>query len=106
MDDVTIQEWQDRVNKIGKQYSRSTVRNVDGLIKNLYGYAVPRELCRKAFGRFFLREEYFPVPARYEKHTARTGTSRENAALLPPHLQPALRELRRPGSGPETNDGA
>ena len=52
LDDVMIQEWQDRVNKIGKQYSRSTVRNVVGLIKNLYNYALPRELCRKDFGRY------------------------------------------------------
>ena len=60
MDDVTIQEWQDRVNRIGKQYSRSTVRNVVGLIKNLYGYAVPRELCRKDFGRYSLAGRVFP----------------------------------------------
>ena len=59
LDDVTIQEWQDRANKIGKQYSRSTVRNVVGLIKNLYGYAVPRELCRKDFGRCSLAERAF-----------------------------------------------
>ena len=60
LDDVTIQEWQDRVNKIGKQYSRSTVRNVVGLIKNLYGYAVPRELCRKNFGRYVVMPKTKP----------------------------------------------
>ena len=60
MDDVTIQEWQDRVNRIGKQYSRSTVRNVVGLIKNLYGYAVPRELCRKDFGRYVIMPKTKP----------------------------------------------
>jgi hypothetical protein len=60
LDDVTIQEWQDRVNKIGKQYSRSTVRNVVGLIKNLYGYAVPRELCRKDFGRYVVMPKTKP----------------------------------------------
>ena len=60
LDDVTIQEWQDRVNKIGKQYSRSTVRNVVGLIKNLYNYAVPRELCRKDFGRYVVMPKTKP----------------------------------------------
>ena len=60
LDDVTIQEWQDRVNKIGKQYSRSTVRNVVGLIKNLYWYAVPRELCRKDFGRYVVMPKTKP----------------------------------------------
>ena len=52
MDDVEIREWQDRVNRIAKKYSRSTVRNVVGLIKNLYLYAVPRELCRKDYGKY------------------------------------------------------
>ena len=60
LDDVTIQDWQDRVNRIGKQYSRSTVRNVVGLIKNLYGYAVPRELCRKDFGRYVVMPKTKP----------------------------------------------
>ena len=60
MDDVTIQEWQERVNKIGKQYSRSTVRNVVGLIKNLYNYAAPRELCRKDFGRYVVMPKTKP----------------------------------------------
>jgi len=68
MDDVTIQEWQDRVNKIGKQYSRSTVRNVVGLIKNLYGYAVPRELCRKDFGRYVVMPKTKPE-VHYEPFT-------------------------------------
>ncbi|MBQ9664385.1 MAG: tyrosine-type recombinase/integrase [Oscillospiraceae bacterium] len=52
MDDITIHEWQNRMNRLGKQYSRSTVRNAVGLVKNLYSYAVPRELCRKDFGRY------------------------------------------------------
>ena len=68
LDDVTIQEWQDRVNKIGKQYSRSTVRNVVGLIKNLYGYAVPRELCRKDFGRYVVMPKTKPE-VHYEPFT-------------------------------------
>ena len=66
--DVTIQEWQDRVNKIGKQYSRSTVRNVVGLIKNLYNYAVPRELCRKDFGRYVVMPKTKPE-VHYEPFT-------------------------------------
>ena len=57
---MTIQVWQDRVNRIGKQYSRSTVRNVVGLIKNLYNYAVPRELCRKDFGRYVVMPKTKP----------------------------------------------
>ena len=68
LDDVTIQEWQDRVNKIGKQYSRSTVRNVVGLIKNLYNYAVPRELCRKDFGRYVVMPKTKPE-VHYEPFT-------------------------------------
>lgn len=68
LDDVTIQDWQDRVNKIGKQYSRSTVRNVVGLIKNLYGYAVPRELCRKDFGRYVIMPKTKPE-VHYEPFT-------------------------------------
>ena len=68
LDDVTIQEWQDRVNKIGKQYSRSTVRNVVGLIKNLYGYAVPREMCRKDFGRYIVMPKTKPE-VHYEPFT-------------------------------------
>lgn len=52
MDDVEIREWQDRVNRIGKRYSRSTVQKAVALIRNLYNYAVPRELCRKDFGRY------------------------------------------------------
>ena len=68
MDDVTIPEWQDRVNKIGKQYSRSTVRNVVGLIKNLYWYAVPRELCRKDFGRYVVMPKTKPE-VHYEPFT-------------------------------------
>ena len=60
MDDVTIREWQDRVNRLGKQYSRSTVRNVVGLIKNLYSYAVPRELCRKDYGRYVVMPKTRP----------------------------------------------
>ena len=68
LDDVTIQEWQDHVNKIGKQYSRSMVRNVVGLIKNLYGYAVPRELCRKDFGRYVVMPKTKPE-VHYEPFT-------------------------------------
>ena len=57
LDDVTIQEWQERVNKIGKQYSRSTVRNVVGLIKNLLMAAHHAESDRNAMldGRFSRR---------------------------------------------------
>ena len=65
---MTIQVWQDRVNRIGKQYSRSTVRNVVGLIKNLYGYAVPRELCRKDFGRYVVMPKTKPE-VHYEPFT-------------------------------------
>ena len=68
LDDVTIQEWQDRVNKLGKQYSRSTVRNVVCLIKNLYGYAVPREMCRKDFGRYIVMPNTKPE-VHYEPFT-------------------------------------
>lgn len=60
MDDMTIREWQDCVNRLGKQYSRSTVRNVVGLIKNLYHYALPRELCRKEFGRYVVMPKTKP----------------------------------------------
>ena len=68
LDDVTIRDWQERVNRLGRQYSRSTVRNVVGLIKNLYSYAVPRELCRKDFGRYVVMPKT-RAEAHYEPFT-------------------------------------
>lgn len=66
MDDVEIREWQDYLNRIGKKYSRSTARNAVGLVKNLYSYAVPRELCRKDYGKYVVmprtREEVHHEP--------------------------------------------
>ena len=66
LDDVEIREWQDYLNRLGKKYSRTTVRNVVGLVKNLYSYAAPRELCRKDFGKYVVmprtREEVHHEP--------------------------------------------
>ena len=50
-------------------------------------------------------QEHLTVPAGYEEHAAEAGPSGENAALLPPHLQPAVRELRCQGSGPQAYAG-
>lgn len=50
MDEVTIMELQEIVNRVGREYSRSTTNRVITLIKGLYRFAVPRELCRKETG--------------------------------------------------------
>jgi integrase len=46
--DITLTELQEAVNGIGM--SKSTIGNVVGLIKQLYRFAAPRELCEKDLG--------------------------------------------------------
>ena len=50
MDEVTVMELQEIVNGVAKEYSKCTTGRVVGLIKRLYRYAIPRELCRKETG--------------------------------------------------------
>lgn len=61
MDEVTIMELQSVVNETAKEFSKTTVTRVIGLIKGMYSFAVPRELCRKDVGAYIetpkVREE-------------------------------------------------
>ena len=50
MDEVTVMELQEIVNAVGQDYSKCTTSRVVGLIKSLYRFAIPRELCRKESG--------------------------------------------------------
>lgn len=52
MDSLTLSELQDIINNLGK--SRSTTSNVVGLLKQLYKYAVPRELVSKDLGPYIV----------------------------------------------------
>ena len=50
MDEVTVMELQELVNGVAREYSKCTTGRVITLIKGLYKYAIPRELCRKETG--------------------------------------------------------
>lgn len=52
MDEVTIMELQSAVNETAKEYSKTTVTRVIGLIRGMYRFALPRELCRKDVGMY------------------------------------------------------
>ena len=52
LDEVTIIELQEIVNKTARSYSKTTVTRLLCLIKGLYKFAVPRELCRKESGLY------------------------------------------------------
>ena len=52
MDEVTVMELQEIVNGVGREYSKCTTSRVITLIRGLYRYAVPRELCRKETGLY------------------------------------------------------
>ena len=52
MDEVTIFELQEIVNKTAKELSKTTVTRLICLIKGMYKFAVPRELCRKEAGLY------------------------------------------------------
>ena len=52
MDEVTIMELQSVVNETAREYSKTTVTRLIGLIKRMYRFAVPRELCRKDVGMY------------------------------------------------------
>ena len=50
--DISLTELQEAVN--GVQMSKSTMGNVTGLIKQIYHFAVPRELCPKDLGPYIV----------------------------------------------------
>lgn len=52
MDEVTVMELQAVVNETAKRYSKTTVTRLIGLVKGLYRFAVPRDLCRKDVGMY------------------------------------------------------
>ena len=52
LDEVTIRELQEIVNRVAKEYSKSTVTRLMSLIKGMYHFAYPRELCRKQYGLY------------------------------------------------------
>ena len=52
MDEVTIFELQEIINRTAKELSKTTVTRLICLIKGMYKFAVPRELCRKEAGLY------------------------------------------------------
>ena len=50
LDSIGIDEWQEVVNEVAEGFSKTTVVRTMALTKNLYKYALVRELCRKDSG--------------------------------------------------------
>ena len=63
LDQVGVDDWQALVNDVAERYSKTTVQRVIGLIKNLYKYALARELCTKNYGAYIEAP-----PVRTEEH--------------------------------------
>ena len=58
MDSLSLNELQDFINNIGK--SSSTVSNVLGVLKQMYRFAVPRDLCAKDIGQYLVMPSVRP----------------------------------------------
>ena len=82
---ITLQQLQSAVNGIKK--SSATMSNVVGLIKQMYHFAVPRELCEKDLGR------YVVIPAAPDQEHAKAFTDEELVVLWKHKEDPVIRQL-------------
>ncbi len=67
LDDITVVDLQNLVNLTASQgYSRSAVTDLVTLIRQLYRFAYPREMCSKEYGKYVL----MPYTAEEKHHQA------------------------------------
>jgi integrase len=81
--DISLTELQEAVN--GVQMSKSTMGNVVGLIKQLYRFAAPRELCEKDLG------VYVVTPSTPDEEHAKAFTDSDLAVLWQHQEDPVIR---------------